>query len=233
MRWYQRVTIALIVSMGCWLMALIAIKPARVDAQIGAPPQRITMLNSNIIFDDSTYVTGTATVAMKVCWQDVWSNKAILIEARDTLATDFAHDSAAVKVTVYQVFPFTAPRYGNDEFAVLNSRANPDSTTKYGSSSFTLWDSLDIHQMDTACVYARNRLVLTMTGGAPGTSAGDSLKTLQTTGYGAFAYTALPLDFSPAFVLKLKGLSTNRTGKATKWHVRVYALRGIPQKVSQ
>ena len=214
------------IGLGLLLMALSVI------AQIGAPAQRSTMLNSNIIFDDSTYVLGTATVAMKVCWQDNWANKAILIEARDTSATGFATDSAAVRVTAYQVFPFTSSP-GKEVFAALNSRANPDSTTKYGSSVFNLFDSLDILSMDTACVYLRNRSTLTMTGGAPGTSAGDSLKTLQTTGYGAFAYIALPFDFSPAFVLKLSGRASNRKAKPTKWHVRVYALRGLPQKVQQ
>jgi hypothetical protein len=213
-------------------MALILVAAAIV---VGQPPQQTTRANSNLIFEDSAYVLGTATKTMRVCWQDGWANKAILIEANDTSNVGLTSDSAAVRVTAYQVFPFTSASGYKDLFCALNSRANPDSTTKYGSSVFNLFDSLDIKSMDTASVYLRNRVTLTMTGGAPGTAAGDSLKTLQTpaAGYGAFAYTALPFDFSPAFVLKLKGLEANKKGKPSFWRVRVYALRGIPQKVQQ
>ena len=197
-------------------------------SQAIAPNLRTNPQNSFLFWEDSAQVIGTATATFPVIWQDNMANKAIVIEyvCPDSSYSD---DSAAVKVIAYQAFPATFWR--RDGFIVLNSRANPDSnSTKFGSSVFTLFDSLDVHQMDTACVYKRNLVYSAQTFGSQGSRVGDSLSALFTVTPGAFAYTALPFDFSPAIVLKLKGLATNKKSAYGTWHVRVYGLKGMMTK---
>lgn len=197
--------------------------------QNNSPITRPNPENSYMYWQDSCTVTGTAAVTLRAAWQDNVGNKAIVIQyvSDDSL---YANDSAAVSVTAYQVFPAT---FGTtDAFIRLNSRANPDSTSKLGSSVFTLFDNLSIATMDTACVYSRNKVLNNQTWGSKGIYPGDSLKTLFTVTPGAFAYTALPFDFSPAIALKLTGLAGNRKGAAQgKWYVRIYGLKGMMTKV--
>jgi hypothetical protein len=187
--------------------------------------------SSFIVYCDSLRLDSTETKYLRAVWQEGYANKALLVECRDDSSAGFANDSAAAEVRVEQLFPLT--RGSTDCFVTLASRANPDSTTKYGSSVFRLWDSLDIKSMDTACVYARNRVQNPITGGAGGFYPGDSLKTLQTTGHGAFAYTALPYDFSPAVAFKVRGCRSNKKGGVgSVWVFRVYALKGEVVKVA-
>jgi len=186
-------------------------------------------MNSFMIFEDSIRVSGTGTYISKAIWQDNFSNKAVTIEVRDDSSkTNFSGDSACVRVSALQVFPFTTAG-GIDRFIVLNSRANPDSTTKYGSSVFNLWDSLDIHQMDTAATYTRNKITQNIYGGAGGFYPGDSIIAANNVHnfYRGYAYTSLAFDFSPAFALKLTGCATNRkAGSGVMYKIRVYGLRG-------
>jgi hypothetical protein len=183
-------------------------------------------MNSFVIWDDSTRLDSTSTVIMKAVWQDNFANKAILIECRDDSAANYAGDSACAKIGVLQLFPFTASS-GVQYFAALNSRANPDSTTKYGSSVFNLFDSLDIHAMDTGAAYTRNKISAAISGGAGGYYPGDSLLVKTVNTKRAFAYIALPFDFSPAFAIKLTGLASNcKRGPGSMWKIRVFGLRG-------
>lgn len=192
-------------------------------------------INSQLIWEDSTRIDSTETKIMKAVWQDGYAQKAILIEARDDSTAGLISDSACVRISVLQLFPFNGLT-GNtigQFFVALNSRANPDSTTKMGSSVFNLFDSLNILSMDTAAVYKRGQTTGATFGGT-GWMPNDTLKTLQTVakGYGAFAYTALPFDFSPAIAFKLKGCASNhKGGVGSMWKIRVYGLKG--NKVNQ
>lgn len=194
------------------------------------PNYRPHPTNAMLFWEDSARVDGTDAVTFKAVWQDEIANKVLLVECRDDSSSGFASDSACVRVTAYQVFPMAGAQ-NSDLFVMLNSRANPDSTTKYGSSVFNLFDSLNIKSMDTACVWKRNYVLSSNTWGSKGPYPGDSLKTLQTSGYGAFAYTALPVDFSPAYTIKLTGLAPNaKRGAGSMWKLRIYGLRGVMTK---
>jgi hypothetical protein len=200
----------------------------------GAPDAtiRTNPTNSQLIWEDSVRIKGTETKIMKAMWQDGYAQKAVLIEARDDSTAGWKSDSGAVRLSVLQVFPFTSVT-GRQYFAALNSRANPDSTTKLGSSVFNLFDSLDIKAMDTSGVYLRSYYNSSTYGGT-GVVPGDSLKTKQTVtaGFGAMTYIAQPYDFSPAVAFKLTGLASNLSrGVGSMWKIRVYGLKG--NKVTQ
>lgn len=183
------------------------------------------------IYRDSIRLDSTETKFLRAIWQEGYANKALLVECRDDSSAGYANDSACARISVMQLFPVISG--STESFVVLNSRADPDSTTKYGSSVFRLWDSLDVKSMDTACVYNRNRVSNPITGGAGGSYPGDSLKTLLQTGYGAFAYSALPYDFSPAVTFKVSGrLSNKKGGVGSIWIFRVFALKGEVVKVA-
>jgi hypothetical protein len=183
--------------------------------------------NSFMFWNDSCRIDSTETKYLRVLANDAYANKTLLIEARDDSSAGFASDSACVKIEIVQVWPINR---GNIEYFVeLNSRAHPDSSYP-GGSDYVLFDSLDILSMDTVCVYKRNRVTITNPSGNS-SYAGDSLKTLQTSGFGAFVYTCLPPDASPAGVFKFTGTSKNeKRGAGSFWRIRGYQIKAMVTK---
>lgn len=169
---------------------------------------QINTLNTYVLFDDSTKIVGTETKYLKAFPQDLTSAMSLLIEARDDTA-GYANDSISLRISLEQVFPYT--KRSVDYYVSIPSRSNPDSTAWPGSSSFKLFDSLTIAQMCTTCVYSRNKVGLsTVAGATQKYYYGDSLVTLQTSGFGAFTYVPINnLSFSPSSVIKVTGLPNN------------------------
>jgi hypothetical protein len=192
----------------------------------GAAVRNNNPLNSFIVWEDSVRVDSTETKRMTAAWIDNGAQLALVVEARDDSSAGFADDSASVAMSVYQVWPVTK---GDSRYFVrLPSRAHPDSTTVLfdGGADFRLWDSLHIADMDTAAVYLRNTV---SGGGVLNRQAdwGDSLKTLQTTGWGAFAYRTWSPDYSSALEFELTGNAANKIGGVgSMWKLRLYQLRG-------
>jgi len=194
-----------------------------------------TPYNSRYVFEDSVFIDSTVTVTMPIFWQDNGEQKFILLEARDDSSTGFASDSFSVKIEARQVFPLNnrIGDYNSFPYAVdLASKAHPDSTGYPYSSDFILFDSLDILDMDTACVYARNLIPATNSAGdTVDWVHGDTLLTLQTSGFGAFEYVAVPFDYSPGLTLKITGLLRNlKRGTGSFLRVRIGQLMGTNVK---
>lgn len=190
----------------------------------------VNMRNTDIIFEDSTRVDSTETVAMMAFGIDHGADFTVLIEARDDSSAGFSADSASVSMKVYQVWPVAV----EDEFYFvrLESRAHPDSTTSLlsGGPSFTLFDSLDILEMDTASGYFRDYVGNTAGNRDEARHYGDSLVTLDTlSNFGAMAYTTFVPDVSPALQFEFTGTSGNKVeGVGSMWKVRVYQLKRTP-----
>jgi len=186
-----------------------------------------TPYNCRVIFDDSAAVAKTATVVMQPFSIDNGVEKTALFELRDDI-TGMSADSCNIRVRIYQVFDIS--KGGVPYFVRLNSRANPDSTVGEGGSEYLLFDSLDINTLDTGAVYSRNHISITK--GTLGLfvrwATGDSLKTKQTSGFGAFAYARLVPDLSPHLAFELTGLTHN--GNSTMVKVRVYQAMGVPTR---
>lgn len=187
---------------------------------------------SYLVFEDSLRLDSTESKFMKVVYQDNGGNKTIVFEARDDSSAGFTSDSAAAKIEVFQVFPIAKlgqnKMGGAPYFLRLKSHAHPDSSTYPFGSQFVLFDSLEAKtMMDSAAVYARDIESDTTAIWRVSKSYGDSLKTLQTSGFGAFTYSSVPFDYSPGFVLKFTGKASNKgTGVGSIWKVRVYQLAG-------
>jgi len=199
--------------------------------------------NTQIFFEDSLRIDSTETKFSEAFWQDNGLWKCFLIEARDDtnyLAGGWSVCTSAVSIELYQGFPVTN-EYGvnartyatgySKYIAALPSKAHPDSTAMH-PLSFVMFDSLVISSMDTAAVYSRNAVIDTnLTGQTMGYHYGDSLKTLQSTGFGAFVYTCLPPDASPAGVFKFTGTSKNeKRGAGSFWRIRGYQIKAMVTK---
>lgn len=192
--------------------------------------------NSHVIFEDSVWIDSTEVKTMEVFWQDNYAQKAVLVEARDDSSDGFASDSYSVKIEVYQDFPLTndiSGKYNRFPYFVhLPSRAHPDSSTYPYGTDFILFDSLDILDMDTLAVYVRDSIPVTNSyGDTVDWAFGDSLKTAQESGFGAFAYQCVSFDYTPGLSFKITGLTRNRiAGVGTLTRIRMYGLDGAVTK---
>jgi hypothetical protein len=179
--------------------------------------------NALTTWEDSCRIDSTEGKWLTVPWIDNFTNKALLIEARDDSAAGFAEDSASVSIKLYQAFSIT--RDNKKFWAVLPSHAHPDSG--YLSNGWSLYDSLNILDMDTANIYARNAdTIKSFSGNVKGLSWGDSILTLQESGFGAFRYVSLSPDFSHGLALYIKGNIANaRKGVGSMWKFSVVSRR--------
>jgi hypothetical protein len=190
--------------------------------------------NSRVVWEDSVRVDSTASYRLPMFWQDNGGIRTLVIEARNDSTAGFASDSAAVRIEYRQNFPLSKslPNSGNFPYILsLRSRAHPDSLSSLwrGGSSFLLWDSLAIQSMDSAAVYSRNRV---LRAGTTKYSYGDSLKTLQTSGFGAFTYLSFLPDYSPGGNLVVTGKANNgKRGVGSVWKFRLYQQIGTSVKV--
>ena len=182
--------------------------------------------NASMIFEDSARVIGTATAKLPMVWIDNNVCLLLVVSARDDSAAGFANDSACVAVSYKQVFPLFPNK---SEYAVALT-SHPDTVDRL--PHWKVFDSLCIAAMDTAAVYKRNLIkVNDAFGNTMKYIPGDTLKTLQTTGFGAFAYTQLMPDNSPAIEIRLTGKANNcKRGVGSMWKVRVYTIGGFPTK---
>lgn len=191
--------------------------------------------DNTIEYSDSVYVDTTETVYTKAFWTDNGAYKTLLIEAWNDSIDGFATDTSAVDIYIEQVWPIkdyqTSTNKGAAQyFLKLPSRAHPDSTTIYsnGSSSYLLFDSLAIASMDTVGVWSRDSLaVTTIDGDTVGYNFDDGINTMQTSGFGAFAYKDIVVSPSPAIMFKVKGTIKN---SGSWWRFRLSQISGIPTK---
>ena len=205
--------------------------------------------NTEIVWEDSLRIDSTETKYTTYFELDAGVYKTLLVEGRDD--TNWAADSgwsssctSAVDISWLQVFPVTNEyRTDRDSRIVpsgyykymcrLPSHAHPDSTTLH-PTEFMVFDSLVIGEMETAAVYLRNSTEDTaLAGGVVDYTYGDTLATLQTNGlrFGAFQYSALPADWSPAGCLKVKGTTANeKRGAGSFWRFRVYQMKNLPAR---
>lgn len=184
--------------------------------------QNYKPLNSLVVWEDSARIDSTETKNFTAIWSDNGAQKTLLVESRDDSAVGFSSDSASYRIKLFQLFPVA--RGGiNSYFVKLNSKADPDST--YPGTSYQLWDSLDIKSMDTSAAWTRNTVWEKNGSGANQRRTwGDSL-TAAGTGFGAFAYSTLIPDYSPAIQLQVTGLKRNKnTGVGSMIKLRIYQL---------
>ena len=187
--------------------------------------------NSHILLTDTVLVDSTEVEYTQIFWQDNGAEKSLLIEAYDDSTVGIASDSASVKIEVYQAFNRGIKNQG--EVVILPSHAHPDSTTYPFGSSFILYDSLEVKEMDSTAVWAKTSVpLLDVRGDTVGLDFQDGLDSLQTSGFGAFEYTTVgPPDFSPGLVLKITGLSSNlKRGSGSRWIFHWFQVKGTPTK---
>jgi hypothetical protein len=183
---------------------------------------------NTLIWVDTLTIDSTETEWTDVYWQDNGAEKTLVVEAWNDSGTGFASDSACVGITLYQVFHLP----GANSVVRLGSRAHPDSSTyPFGSAAFSLFDSLDIADMDTTALISRTAV--------PQVSSRD-----DTVGYyytntfgsaatatGAWAYISFAPDFSPGLVLQVTGKASNGIrGAGSKWVFRWYQSGGAVTK---
>ena len=217
---------ALVIALAC-----VSVVFARGGSRFDYAP-----FNTRYVFEDSCNIDSTDTVWMPMFWQDNGKEKFFLFEARDDSSDGFDSDSFSVKIDAYSVFNLNnrIGDYNSFPYMVrLPSQGHPDSTSFPYSSEYILYDSLDILDMDTACVYARNLIpVLNSTGDTVDWSYGDSLSTLQTSGFGAFSYLQADFDYTPGLMLRIVGLTRNlKSGVGSFLRVRVGEMQGAPSKM--
>lgn len=179
------------------------------------------MDNTNMAYVDSFYVDSTESKFTQAFPIDIYSKYSLLVEAREDSTDGFSGDTAAVRVQLYQAWPITS---GNCEYFV---------TLKSHGADSTLWDSLDIHDMDTLAAYHRDFVMDSAGGQARGRTWGDSLVLLDTNStLNAFAYKDFTPEYSPAVTFKVTGLSgANMTsGAGSFWKFRVFGKGGEPVK---
>lgn len=200
----------------CFVFALLAL--AAFAAVSGNNPANTS------VWEDSLRIVGTGSDTTCVIWVDKLAEKVLLIEGNDSTSAGFASDSASVDVRVMQVWPITA-KGTNNYFVVLNSHANPDSTSGNGSSSWKIFTALSVPTMDTANVFVRNRVSVDQR-----SIPGDSILAKSTlSNFGAFAYARISPDASPAIAFILTGTAGNKKAAAgSKWRLRLSGVTGSP-----
>jgi hypothetical protein len=193
-------------------------------------------LNSINQWRDTIWVDSTSVVWSDIFWQDNGGEKCLLVTLDDTSQAGVADDSASIKLELYQVFADNA-QYRRDfkNAWVLPSRAFPDSTSWPYSSSFALFDSLDILDMDSTAMWVRTATPVIKRYGNRIDTLGyyydTQLDSAVTDGSKAYAYVPIVPDASPGLAFKITGLA--RGAKATSVQCVLTMWQILSEKVSE